>query len=655
MDRAPEDLLLEIDRLRAELAQAKREAFAAGDDLHARVVEALPAGVFHISADGRFLAVNAAAARVLGIDRDVLLRMKPDYFAPATIRDDGSPCPVSEYPVWVALRTGEPAPPTTIGIPRPDGDVAWAVFSAVPVVDAASGAVASAIVTCVDITQQKRIEALLRESEARLLGVLESAPNPIGATDRDGTVLFMNRTAPNLRMDQVVGRPAWEFVTPEDQPRAREALRATIERGTIQEYEVTGGSGRRYAVRIGPLRGGPEIVGTIFASWDVTEQRELEAHLTIADRMASIGALAAGVAHGINNPLTFVLSHLERLERDLARDAPPSVDLCAAAASALEGARRIRGIVADLSTFSHVGGGDAVELDVRRMLDSALQMAENEIRCRARLVRDYRPTPPVLANDSRLGQVFVNLVVNAAQAIAEGSIEDNEIRVSTSTDAGGRVVIAVSDTGAGIPAALIDKVFDPFVTTKPPGVGTGLGLHIARSIVTSLGGEIEVESTVGVGTTFRVKLPPAPRAGGPSSAPPAPRDGSNRPGARTRPLRILVVDDEPPIAAVMAALLEEHDVVVAHSGREAIERLSSASFDLVFCDLLMPDLTGMDVYEHVRSAHPGRESSLVFMTGGAFTRRAREFLRDVDNERLDKPFESTELFEIVASHAARRR
>jgi len=274
-------------------------------------------------------------------------------------------------------------------------------------------------------------------------------------------------------------------------------------------------------------------------------------------------------------------------------------------------------------------------------------MADNEIRYRARVVRSYGDIPPVIANDSRLGQVFLNLLVNAAQAIPEGDRDANEIRIATLHEPG-YVVVTVADTGAGIPADMIDKIFDPFVTTKLQGAGTGLGLYICRNIVTSLGGEISVTSRPG-GTQFQVRL----RAGTSTASDVSPVPDAAPPPRSLSRLRILIADDEPAIVSLMRNFLQGHDIDIASSGREAITALSTTAYDLAFCDLLMPDLTGMDVFAHLTEHHPDRAACLVFMTGGAFTDRAKQFLATVPNEVIKKPFSLQDLERIVTARARR--
>jgi CheY-like chemotaxis protein len=250
----------------------------------------------------------------------------------------------------------------------------------------------------------------------------------------------------------------------------------------------------------------------------------------------------------------------------------------------------------------------------------------------------------VEGDEARLGQVFSNLLVNAAQAIPEGQADDNEIRITTETDASGRAVVEVRDTGPGIPADILGRIFDPFFTTKMVGEGTGLGLSICHNIVTGLGGEIVAESEMGRGTTFRVVLPAASlEAGSARKEAVASRPAADRPG------RILVVDDDPMMGKTLRrGLAEEHEVTVVTDGRQALDLLLGGRwFDVILCDLMMPNVTGMDLYAELSCALPEIVDRIVFMTGGAFTPAGRSFLASVPNQRLEKPFASEDLRAII--------
>jgi signal transduction histidine kinase len=247
---------------------------------------------------------------------------------------------------------------------------------------------------------------------------------------------------------------------------------------------------------------------------DLTERMHIQQRLRIADRMASVGMLAAGVAHEINNPLAYVTANLGYLGEALKRLDPGTIDNAAELGDVLEeaheGCERIRQIVRDLKMFSREDEAPSRPVELKRVLESSINMAWNEIRHRARLVKDFTEVPPVLAKESRLGQVFLNLLVNAAQAIPEGGADRNEIRVTLRSEAD-RVLVEVRDTGSGIPPETLPRIFDPLFTTKPVGIGTGLGLSISHSIVRGMGGEITVDSVIGKGTTFTVSLPACER------------------------------------------------------------------------------------------------------------------------------------------------
>ncbi len=389
-----------------------------------------------------------------------------------------------------------------------------------------------------------------------------------------------------------------------------------------------------------------------------------------AERMASLGRLAAGVAHEINNPLAYVLGSIELLERGLseigvlhpeaARTGEIIFDAQAALANAKDGVERIRSIVKDLTTFSRAVPDSRRPVDVEAVLESTLKLTWNELRHRVRIVKHFEGVPDLLGDEGRLAQVFINLILNAGQAVPED--RQGVLSIST-TSGGGYVSVTVADDGVGIAAEDLPYVFEPFYATerrgwapgdpcRPEHGGAGLGLAICRNIVTALGGTISVKSEPGAGTRFTVTL----LAAGAD----APADGNqagNRERVKTR-ARILIIDDEPLLGQTLRfAFQEKHDVEVAASGRDALERLAKdSSYDLVLCDLMMPDVSGEHVFLAVSEHAPGLVPRFVFMTGGAFTERAQEFLSRFPGRQLEKPFNIDEvellLSELSAAGAA---
>ncbi|QSQ27773.1 response regulator [Pyxidicoccus parkwayensis] len=366
-------------------------------------------------------------------------------------------------------------------------------------------------------------------------------------------------------------------------------------------------------------------------------------------RARSLGIIAAGLAHEINNPLAYTTGNLEYLKQQLPCPHMPAdgADDCHQVLDeALEGARRIRRIVADLGAFSRGDTSDEEAVDLKAVVESTLRMAANQLRHRAEVVREYDvELPRVRGTTTKLGQVVLNLVLNSAQAIPEGHYSKNRITVSLRSAVGG-VRLAISDTGRGIPPEVLPRIFDPFFTTKRGGGGMGLGLAICRDIVTSFGGDMAARSEPGQGTTVEVSLPriePAsPQVPGEEVVPPS----SGR--------RVLAVDDEPRVLDLLRRMLRGHELVTAANGREALERLrEDARFDLILCDLLMPELTGIDVYQAVRESWPGLQDRIAFITGGAFTPETQRFVEQTRNPLLTKPFQPAHIHGLLAIAGAR--
>jgi CheY-like chemotaxis protein len=280
-------------------------------------------------------------------------------------------------------------------------------------------------------------------------------------------------------------------------------------------------------------------------------------------------------------------------------------------------------------------------MNVQDVVESSLLLMANEIRHHARLERRYDSVPAVLGNPAQLGQVFVNVLTNAVHAIGRGSALHNSIRVTTALNGDGKVMVTIADSGCGIAPETLGRIFDPFFSTKDVGAGMGLGLSISQRLVAEMGGIIRAESTLGQGSTFQVILP-------------AQRDSSSaRENPRTEPLQerpsILVIDDEPEICELLQGLLSRHfDVTVLRSSRAALEQLFvGRPFDLILCDLMMPDVTGMALYAELVRVRPELTGRFVFMTGGAFTTGARDFIASVEAPLLMKPFRSEILREVV--------
>ena len=494
----------------------------------------------------------------------------------------------------------------------------------------------------IDVTDRIRAEHALARSEANFRALIERSTTAV-FVHRDGKLVYVNPVlAAMLGYDspsELIGRAAISLVAPADRGEVTQAIARTRGTGSsaLKQARLLRRDGTTIVVESdGALLEIDGLPSSVVFARDTTERTEMFARIAVADRMVSVGTLAAGVAHEINNPLTYTMSNLAILARELPALLPGApVDVAQLLREAQDGAERVSAIVRELRSLSRVDDETLGPVDVVAVLGTSLRIVQNEIRHRACVVRDLdEALPRVHANAARLGQVFLNLLLNAAQAIPEGRSDANEIRLRGRPSADGtKVVIDIEDTGTGMTPGVITRIFDPFFTTKPIGIGTGLGLAICHQIVRSLGGDIEVTSELDRGSVFRVILPA-------SAAPPslAPDVDSDRP-AKTR-RAVLFVDDEPLLGRSTALLLApHHDVVAVTSGREAIRRIvSGESFDVILCDLMMPVMTGIELHAELERIAPAVLPRIVFMTGGAFTEEAQAFLAVPGRRHLEKPF-----------------
>ena len=449
--------------------------------------------------------------------------------------------------------------------------------------------------------------------------------------------------------EQLLGIEFSELLSVEERPQLGGLLSCTSPQVVELGARKTDRTPITLEAVIDPLEKTP-AARVLVAVRDISERKQLQASLQAADRMAAIGTLAAGVAHEVNNPLTYVLSNLEEASSKIQAAAKPELDetlqrICTETlqclSTATEGALRVQRTVQDLNTIARSDREQIATLQVQDVLDSTIAIAMNTLRHKGRLVTDYEAVRPVRADAPRLGQIFLNLLMNACESMEDGKPGENEIRVEVQED-GDDVVVSISDTGTGISREQIDRIFDPFFTTKPVGVGTGLGLWVCQNLLQDIGGDIRVESEEGVGTTFSIRMPATDQVVQ-EEAPDRPAPVSTE--ARNR---LLVVDDEPAIAELLGEILELHEVHLANSGTEALDQLRSHSFDLVLCDLMMPDLSGIQVYEasseHVNGAPP----RFVFLTGGAVTDTAKRFLSETHHRVITKPFRPALVRQVIA-------
>jgi PAS domain S-box-containing protein len=547
-------------------------------------------------------------------------------------------------------------------------------------------------VTFSDIDVHERTKQALRISETRHRILFESSQDAL-MTLAPPEWQFTSGNAAARALFGAANEAAFTTRTlasysPERQPDARfseEKLAAMIAVAMLKgahdfKWSFSQAPGTEFNATVSLVR--MEASGAAFLQATVrneTEAQRHEAMLAQTERLAGMGVLAASVGHEINNPLAYVQSNLEtltkilpnlvggadrcrtalqqalqteNLESVLGEDAAllragTLKEVAERASEALDGARRIRRISKVLNGFSRIDTLELSRVDVVQVLESAIGMALNELRFRATLVREFKPLPRVRAAEGKLAQVFLNLLINASHAMDAATSEDARITIRTWAEAGSAFV-EIEDTGEGISEKNLERIFEPFFSTKPIGSGSGLGLSICRRIVAEFGGSIDVRSELGKGTHFVVRLPALADSGQTMLVEPAAAPKSVSSPVSSLRARILIVDDEAPLCMIMKRLLPEHEVVVASSGKDAQALLErDENFDLVICDLMMPGMTGMDLHKWLLSRNPVLAEHLLFVTGGVFGPVAQEYLAESGVMKIDKPFDNDTFVNVV--------
>ncbi len=522
--------------------------------------------------------------------------------------------------------------------------------------------VQSDLLVGIDVTEQSRAHANLERSEATMSAMLRAQPELIFRLDQQLSILdvkpgsdveesaMLTKMVGFSLLDAVPKVPAYADGQLSD---FFDAFFEAVTNGEPFEDFVnsptTNGEPRHMSVRSHPLLGGQESVVVVR---DETSRTTMDQRLRVAERMASVGTLAAGIAHEVNNPLAYVSMNVDLLKEEI-QDLPDEVrarivDLLGGIA---DGTERIKHIIQPLRQMSRIDARQTVKFSVQKALESALAATEFERRHQATLVLEVQDTPQVIGDPAELVQVFVNLLSNALHAM-ETSPNPNghELRVRLFPE-DDNVVIEIEDTGSGISKENLSMIFNPFFSTRMRETGTGLGLSIVHSIITDMNGTIEVQSQLERGTTFRIVVAAVEEEveAEPVVVPQAePAVAANAPKVALRKATVVVVDDEPMIRLSIARVLSKHEVLCFGTGREALEYLTThAKPDLVICDITMPGMSGPELFSHLCDASPELVERMVFVTGGAFTTQTEQFLNRSDIRCLYKPVPSEVLRKLA--------
>lgn len=660
-------------RLRSLLADVdsvlEREDAAAADDLLGLVAQLVPqagvglgvqgpVGQGTIDLSGTLHSANAGLVRLLRLpgDRSVGRTVH------ACIQRDARP-------EWFALLrrvfgAGERAE-TQVPLKTRTDESRWVRIVATPL-PVGPGQVPRALALFYDVSEERAALARLRQSEEGFRSLIERLPEAV-VVHRSGVVAYANPAAARCfgvaEPVELFGELVEHLVAPEDVEAARaewiEAARSHRARSprSVRLRRTDGSTWLAQVTDLPVVFDGHWQVVTV--AHDLTEQRAVQAQLMLADRLSSMGILAAGLAHEINNPLQYMMANTQLVRADLKvvsaalregrepEHAARHIDeVNGYLADVAAGERRVAELVRELRGFSRVSDGQG-PVSVPAVVRAALRVAGNELQFRARVQVELPDDLPVVYGDEgRLFQVFLNLLVNAAQAIPAGAPETHQVSVHA-REAEDSVYVVVADTGCGMTREQVAHAFEPFFTTKDVGEGTGLGLAICASIVRGMGGDIHVQSEVGAGSAFTLRLPlrPVLEAEEPEVVPVDPTPVEPGPDRR----RILVIDDEPAIRdALSRAIGVLHEVVAVASAEDAIRLLGDdADFDLILSDVLMDRGGGPELHAWIAGSRPALLRRLAFMTGGAFLPKAAEFVQRVECPVLEKPIRVRDVVRLL--------
>jgi PAS domain S-box-containing protein len=496
------------------------------------------------------------------------------------------------------------------------------------------------------------------EAEALLAGLADSTESGIVLFDPQGNVRLANgRFAEFFGLSRVemAAAQTWSalafsvsahFSEPEKLLQRWNEIANRPREVSSDELELLHPA-RRTVERFGRpvLDAGGELLGRLEIYRDVTGQRLVQSKLLQTEKMAGLGQLVSGIAHELNNPLTSIIGYSQLL---LGRrlTAPQEAD----GRLIHQEAERAARIVKNLLLFAREARPERRPVHLNEIVERTLALRNYELRVEnIEISQDLaQDLPPVFADPAQLQQVLLNLLVNAEQAIRQGSGEGS-IRVRTRRTLRGRISFEIIDSGPGIPQEIVPRIFDPFFSTKPAGTGTGLGLSITCGIVKEHGGEMFVHSQLGHGAKFTVELPATPYEVAPASAPPVIRTRAPAAIRLGRGERILVVEDEPTVAHLIADVLieEGHKVEIVLDGRDGLDRATSGNYGLIICDLRMPHLDGRAIYRELVTQGSPMRHRLMFVTGDTLAPRTLEFLEKSGLPFLAKPFLVEELKAVV--------
>ncbi len=637
------------------------------EELTHRILEAVPGAIVEADNDGRILRANIEAQRAFGLSGLDFLRSTAGDLAHTAIFEDGNPVPPEQFPLVQCLASGTDQPPVGIGLKHRNGSITWGMCSAVPLMDISSGQTSGAVLTFLDITQRKKTEDALREEEERYRRFFEDDLTGDFIADANGMLQACNRTFVTI----------FGFESPEEARQTSltsvfespEAFRETINTlrasGKIEYHDRVARRKDGRAVYIienliGLFDEKGELTGVRGYVFDNTAHKILEQQILEAAKLEGLGRLAGGIAHDFNNLLSIILGYADKLMT--APDVP--VARTGDARAIFTAARRGANLVKQLLTFARKAQVAFEEMDVNEVLEELARLLRETFPRTITLELHAGLDLPLISGDhNQVHQAVLNLCVNARDAMTSGGLLRIESFVCDSADLQQRfpeasapryVGVSVSDTGRGMDSETRRRIFEPFFTTKELGMGTGLGLAVVHGIVQAHGGIVDVQSTVGSGTTFTLYFP------GLAHVEPKRREEQTLHDAAGGPETILLVEDEELLRDLVESMLASkgYRVLTARDGQEAVQIFMQQKnkIHLVVTDLGLPRLGG---WEAARIMLKERPNLPVVVATGYLDPEAKQAMTEGGvREFVQKPYQGRELthrIREVLDRAAKER
>jgi len=628
------------EQLRKEITERKQ-----AEELFRTLSESSPVGIYIVQ-DGKFQFVNSQFQRYTGYSENELLGMESLQLV---IPEDRN---VVKRNAMNMLK-GKRSSPYEYKIANKRGEVRWILET---VASVQYGGRQATLGNYMDITERKQTEEALRQSEERYRTILEEMEDGYYEVDLAGNYTSFNDAtcrAYGYSREEMMGMNYRVYTPKEETERVYKTYNQIYRTGKPNKgftYEVVRKDGSTGFGELAafPLRNQEgKIIGFRGVSRDVTERkrmeeerRELERKAQLASRLATVGEMASGIAHEINNPLTGVIGYAQLLmqRQDIPEDAKKDLKVIN------DGGQRVAGIVSKMLTFARQYKPQRDYVSINDLIANTLALRAYELETHnIKVITHLDPElPATIADGGQLQQVFLNLIVNAE---TEMDLAHGKGRLSIKTEKiDDTIRISFKDDGAGISKENMDKIFNPFFTTREVGQGTGLGLSMCHGIIAEHNGRIYAESKSGKGATFVVELPIVTRPEQLELAEPEVEEAEEAAKAK-----ILVVDDEPTVLSLVSRVLtgEGHEVETIDNADDALEMIESKRYRLILLDIKMPGMSGTELYKRIHKIAPSLARRIVFITGDVIGARITAFLSSTKAHYIMKPFDAEQLKRAV--------